>query len=194
MPYPHCTVLLAALLACLTLSPSVLAIARPSANDAYEQANQSHAKDQAVEAIIQLKNALQADPKHLPSLILSGRIYLEQALGLAAEDSLRTALAAGGDQNLVLPMLGEALLQQGKSARLLGELSADGLSAVGQARIHTLRAQAFMLNHEMRDARRELDAAAAAPGNFETRLVDVTWQMNNGQGERGMQQLAVLLK
>ena len=78
--------------------------------------------------------------------------------------------------------------------RLLGELSADGLSAVGQARIHTLRAQAFMLNHEMRDARRELDAAAAAPGNFETRLVDVTWQMNNGQGERGMQQLAVLLK
>ena len=116
MPYPHCTVLLAALLACLTLSPSVLAIARPSANDAYEQANQSHAKDQAVEAIIQLKNALQADPKHLPSLILSGRIYLEQALGLAAEDSLRTALAAGGDQNLVLPMLGEALLQQGKSA------------------------------------------------------------------------------
>ena len=27
MPYPHCTVLLAALLACLTLSPSLLAIA-----------------------------------------------------------------------------------------------------------------------------------------------------------------------
>ena len=52
-----------------------------------------------------------------------------------------------------------------------------------------------MLNHEMRDARRELDAAAAAaPGNFATRLVDVTWQMNNGQGARGMQQLAVLLK
>lgn len=78
---------------------------------------------------------------------------------------MRTALAAGADHNLVLPMLGQALLLQGKSARLLGELSADGLSAAGQARIHTLRAQAFMLNHPMRDARRELDAAAAAaPG------------------------------
>ena len=61
--------------------------------------------------------------------------------------------------------------------------------------ILSLRAQAFLLNHQMRDARRELDAAAAAaPGNFEARLVDVTWQMNNGQGARGMQQLAVLLK
>ena len=191
----HYALLTTALFACLTLTPSALAIAKPSANDAYEQANQSHAKDQAVEAIIQLKNALQADPKHLSSLILADRIYLEQALGLAAEDALRAALAAGADHNLVLPMLGEALLQQGKSARLLGELSADGLSAAAQARIHTLRAQAFMLNHQMRDARRELDAAAAAaPGNFEARLVDVTWQMNNGQGARGMQQLAVLLK
>ena len=188
MPYPRCTLLLVALLACFTLSPSLLAIAQPPANDAYEQANQSHAKDKAVEAMIHLKNALQADPEHLPSLILAGRIYLEQALGLAAEDSLRTALVAGADRNLVLPMLGEALLQQGKSVRLLGELSVDGLSATGQARIHALRAQAFMLNRKMHDARQELDAAAAAaPGNFESRLVDVTWQMNNGQGARGMQ-------
>jgi len=186
---------LLALLVGLAMHAQVLALAQSAANDAYEKANQAHARDAVVDAIIELKAGLQADPEHLPSLILAGQIYIEQALGLAAEDSLRTALAVGGDRNLILPLLGEALLQQGKTARLLGDLQPDGLNADGQARVHTLLAQAYTLRGEPRSARRELDAAhAASPALLEARLVEVSWLMNDGQVARGMQELDALIK
>ena len=186
---------LLALLVGLALNADVFAIAQSAANDSYEKANQAHAKDKAVDAIIELKGALQADPEHLPSLVLAGQIYIEQALGLAAEESLRTALTLKGDRNLILPLLGEALLQQGKTARLIGELQPQGLNADGQARVHTLLAQAYMLRSDPRAARRELDAAlAASPGLLEAQVVDISWLMNDGQVAKGLQQLDTLSK
>ena len=65
---------LLALLVGLALNADVFAIAQSAANDSYEKANQAHAKDKAVDAIIELKGALQADPEHLPSLVLAGQI------------------------------------------------------------------------------------------------------------------------
>ncbi|MEQ8659174.1 MAG: hypothetical protein RLW62_00005, partial [Gammaproteobacteria bacterium] len=118
------------------------ALSPDSANEFHEKAIQLEAQDDALAAIIELKNALQRDPKHLPSLVLAGQIYLDQSLGLAAEESLRTALTAGGDRNLVLPLLGEALLMQNKAARVLVELQVDGLGPRAAARVHAARAQA----------------------------------------------------
>ncbi|MGE0483413.1 MAG: XrtA/PEP-CTERM system TPR-repeat protein PrsT [Gammaproteobacteria bacterium] len=158
------------------------ALAPDSAAGFHEKAIQYEAQDQALEAIIELKNALQADPNHLPSLILAGRIYLEQSLGLAAEDSLRTALAAGADRGLVLPLLGDALLLQRKAARVLVELKPDGLADATAAHVHALRAQAHLLRHDTAEAEEEIERAEArVPDLLEARLARATLEMHENE-------------
>lgn len=186
---------LAALLLCATLSPAAHALSSPSPDAAYEKAVQMNQADEPVSAIIELKNALKADPKHLPSLVLAAEIYLEQTLGRAAELSLREALEAGGDRNLLLPMLGEALLQQGKWARLLGELNADGLAPESAASVLARRAQAHMGLGDDNRAREELDRALAlAPQGLVPRVVEAAWFMRNGDEAPAFAKLDVLVK
>lgn len=187
--------LISALILACAFSPAALALAQKSPDATYEKALQLNQNDEVVAAVIEVKNALQADPKHLPSLVLASQIYLEQSLGLAAEESIRTALEAGGDRNLLLPMLGEALLQQSKATRLLGELRGDGLTPEGQTRVHTLRAQAHMQIGAQNAAREELNAAAAIlPELLELRLVQIAWQLHNGDEDAGFEALNELLK
>ncbi|MEQ8493201.1 MAG: tetratricopeptide repeat protein, partial [Gammaproteobacteria bacterium] len=151
------------------------ALTPDSASEFHEKAIQLEAQDDALAAIIELKNALQRDPEHLPSLVLAGRIYLDQSLGLAAEESLRSALEAGGDRSLILPLLGEALMMQDKAARVLVELQADDLTAQAAARVHATRAQAHLRRRELAEARTEIEAAQAlVPDLLEAQLAEAT--------------------
>lgn len=185
----------AALLLCAALGNDAHALSSPSPDATYEKALQMNQADEPVSAIIELKNALKADPKHLPSLVLAAEIYLEQTLGRAAELSLREALEAGGDRNLLLPMLGEAMLQQGKWARLLGELNADGLAPDSAASVLARRAQAHIGLGDDNQARVELDRALAlAPQGLEPRLVEAAWFMRNGDEAPAFAKLDALVK
>lgn len=166
----------------LALAPLVFAAIDRGASDRYEHALQLREENDAVAAIIELKSALQADPTHLSSHLLIGEIYLDQGLGAAAEDALRTALKRGADSNAVMPMLGKALLKQGKYAKLITELSADGLTTENAAQVRTVRAQALLGQGLRRKAAAELDKALAlTPKALEPNLVRISALLQAGE-------------
>jgi len=168
--------------------PAGAAIDR-GANDLYEHALQLREENDAVAAIIELKSALQSDPAHLSSQLLIGEIYLDQGLGAAAEDALRTALKRGADGNAVMPMLGKALLRQGKYAKVITELSADGLTPENAAQVYTVRAQAMLGQGLRQKAESELGKALElTPHALEPNLVRISALLQAGEvGEAGRQ-------
>ncbi len=85
----------------------------------YELAVTAFREAKPNEAYIHVKNALQENPKHLPSKILLSKVFFENGEMEAAEEELFEALDLGADINLVLPTLGSALIIQQKPDRLL---------------------------------------------------------------------------
>jgi len=143
-----------------------------SAAEFYEDALKRYDDESYIEALVQLRNALQKDPNHLPSLVLMGRTYIEQKEGAAAEDALRTALDKGADPALVKVPLARAYLMQNKAARMVSEVTPSGLSAEDQARLHAIRAKGFMSLRRFRDAEHELELARATAPNVPEPLIE----------------------
>lgn len=85
-------------------------------------------------AIIELKNALQENPKSAEARLLLGQTYLDLGQGANAEKELRRAREAGPDPVAMVVPLGEALLLQGKFAELLEQVTiTPGLPEGAQA-------------------------------------------------------------
>lgn len=76
-------------------------------------------------AMIQLKNALQDDPKNAQARLLLGQIYLRAGNGEAAEKELRHARAAGMPAESWIADMGRAYLLQGRFQDVLDEIKAD---------------------------------------------------------------------
>ncbi len=89
-----------------------------NADGYYEDALTFYRKKDFTSAIIQLKNALQLNDKHLPAKILLGEAYLGSGEPKAAEVQLRRARAQGADENLVAVPLCNTLLSQEKYQEL----------------------------------------------------------------------------
>ncbi len=106
-------------------------------------------------AIIQLKNALREDPKHLPSRILMGQSLIHAGDAQAAEKYLKSALKSGADEEQVITLLGSAYLMQGKNQELIDEVRSGSRSAEVESQILVLRAQALL------EMGRTMDAADA---------------------------------
>ena len=89
-------------------------------------------------AFIELKNALKKNKNNAKARFLLGQLNLESGNPAGAEKELRLARKLGIPDESVVPLLAEALLQQGKLDELL-ELDATALSS--EARSRTLAAQ-----------------------------------------------------
>ncbi|WP_372740136.1 tetratricopeptide repeat protein, partial [Neptunomonas sp.] len=134
------------------LTPLAVADNRQDVGVYFEDANKLYYQDELPEAIIQLKNALQANPQHLPSLLLSGEIYLQQGDPKAAEHALRQALIFGADSSLVVLNLAKSYLQLGNYQRIISDLQVDGLSQPVQVDLLGYRAEAYTLLDQLPDA------------------------------------------
>lgn len=111
-------------------------------------------------AVIEFKNALQANPDNVEARLLLGRSYLRMNKGAEAEKELRRAHDAGLGFGEVAVPLGEALLLQGKSGEFLEQLNDTGsLSDVASAEIHALRGEAHLGEGDAEAAAREFEAA-----------------------------------
>ncbi|SFG40083.1 XrtA/PEP-CTERM system TPR-repeat protein PrsT [Neptunomonas qingdaonensis] len=141
------------------LTPLAVADNRQDVGMYFEDANKLYYQDELPEAIIQLKNALQANPQHLPSLLLSGEIYLQQGDPKAAEYALRQALIYGADSSLVVLNLAKSYLQLGNYQRIISDLQVDGLSQPVQVDLLGYRAEAYTLLDQLPDARFSIDLA-----------------------------------
>ena len=127
---------------CLLLSlaalPAQSAFAE-TAEEFYESGVALHAEGELLGAIIQLKNALQQNPDHLPARVMLGRLHLENNEPLDAENQLKTALELGADPDLVVPILGLAWLYQGKHEEIMADQRYRRFSTRSKAEWRLLR-------------------------------------------------------
>lgn len=161
---------LAAILAvALSYSPSIAATPgassdTPAASYFYEDALKwFHARDYRA-AVIQLKNALQKNPRDLPARILLGRTLIKLGNGEEAEHQLKLARGAGANDSLILAPLGEAYLAQGKSETLLRDFPAGRRLPAVEAEVRVLRGRALLdLNEPKKSEEQFLSALDIKP-------------------------------
>ena len=129
---------------------------------------------------VQLKNALQLNPRYLPGQVLLGKTQLSLGKSIDAEKSLKSAIQLGVDRSEVIHLLGQALFDQGKFQNVV-ELDPSGLSPKARIDILTLRAYAQIELGNFQEASRAVDAMqlvnAQAPG-IPTALATIALRQN----------------
>ncbi|MCB1790776.1 MAG: PEP-CTERM system TPR-repeat protein PrsT, partial [Gammaproteobacteria bacterium] len=165
----HRSVLLGAVLA-VTLAASPLFAA--SADDYYAEARAHLAKGEIKSAIIELKNALQADPTHVQARVALGTLHLRNADGAAAAKEFSRARELGALADLWMLGYARALVLQGEFRQLLEETSPDAdLPDLQKAELLALRGNAHLALREVDAAVKEYDAALELQsGNAMARL------------------------
>lgn len=175
-------------LAAMLSTSSVAAVTSTTAAGYFEDANKRFYQDDLQAAIIQLKNALQLDGKHLPSLLLLGEAHLQQGDAAAAEHALREALLYGADASLVSVPLAQAYLKLGEYQRIITELNADNLPVAPRVELLAYQAQAQMILGRLDDARYSIDYALSLdPTALTPQLADITLQLRLGALPRAME-------
>lgn len=107
----------------LLLSISTFTQAQSSPDSFYEDASRLYHNQEYPAAIIQLKNALQLNPEHVPSLVLTAETYIAQDKSAAAEEVLIKARVLGADRRFINLNLAEVYRRQGKYQSILDEIS-----------------------------------------------------------------------
>jgi putative PEP-CTERM system TPR-repeat lipoprotein len=132
------------LLLALCLSWPLMALATDSAE--YLRDAQTYLdKGEITAAVIQLKNALLADPSNKDARLLLGKAYLTQKDGPSAEKELRRAQELGVAREDVLAPLGRALLMTGQNDKVLQEINPEsGDSESLRLDILVLQGQAYL--------------------------------------------------
>ncbi len=120
-------------------------------------------KDEAG-AIVQLKNALQIDPRMLSAHLLLGRAYLKSGQPDAAQESLDTALRLGADRSLVALMLARSYVEQGKAKDALDRFPPEAAPPNERAELLVVRGEAFKQLGDLRSATQSFEAARAFDG------------------------------
>ena len=112
-------------------------------------------------AIIDLKNALQRDPKNLTGRVLLAQFYLDLPDPVGAEAELLRARQDGADPAVVTKPLAQAELLLGKPEASLKEADAPPEGPAGlRASLMAVKAEAFIALGRVQDAREALEAGA----------------------------------
>ncbi|WP_163130928.1 tetratricopeptide repeat protein [Agarivorans sp. Alg241-V36] len=147
------------LVALCLLCATNLSFADQQANE-YELAVKAFHSGEENEAFIHLKNALKANPEHLSSKLLLAKVYFNANNLGSAEKQLEEALALGADINLVLPLLGNILMLQGKTNELLAfEERVNEFSKTTQFEWKLLRGRIYLQKSQPELARSEFEQA-----------------------------------
>jgi putative PEP-CTERM system TPR-repeat lipoprotein len=151
--------LLAALL--IATAPAAQAQDAAKASRFYEDALKRYEAKDIAGAIVQLKNALQADKNQLSVQVLLGKALLADSQPAAAEVAFAEALRLGVDRAEICVPLAQALSAQGKQQQVLSDarLAVDGLGATTRRDLLLERASAYS---DLGDARNALVAVQEA--------------------------------
>jgi putative PEP-CTERM system TPR-repeat lipoprotein len=121
-----------------------------------------HAAGDLPTAVIDLKNALQLDPRNTSARILLGRLYLEVSDAKSAEAELLHARQTGADRVMIAKLLAKAQLLQGKPNAVLKETELGDIASVELgAGLTAERGLALLALGRVEDARRVLQAGLA---------------------------------
>ena len=150
------------------LALTIAACSKPPTIDSLmADARQYQKSGDTKSAIIQLNNVLQQNPKHAEARYLLGSIYLHAGDTLRAETQLREALIAKFDAKLALPLLAQALFEQGKFQKVLDETRfSDYGEAAAQPGIISLRGHALISLGKTEEAAQAFDEALKLKPDF----------------------------
>lgn len=141
----------------VAVPPSPAFAARPvseKSTNHLQAARQFVAKRNWNSAVIELKNALQADPNNVDARILLGDVYVKVKNGAAAEKEYRAALERGAEKKAVTFKLGDAFLLQRKFQEVIDQIGPKTVPAANLYDTHVLRGNAHL-------GLRQVDAAMA---------------------------------
>ena len=135
-----------------------------------DQARTFQQKGESKAAIIQLKNALQNSPDNPEARFSLGAIYVETGDPLSAEKELRRAASLGIKPERIAPLLGRALLNQGKFQDALdATLPIAGIAQ--SAEILAVRGDAFFGLRKPDEAKEAYQNALALKPDFTPALL-----------------------
>ena len=131
-------------------------------------------------AVIQLKNALQANPESGEARFLLGKAFLQADDPVSAAVELGKASRLKYPDDAVVPLRARALLQQAEAKKITEEYGATTLSAPeAVASLKTSLANAYLLNRDPRRADDALqDAFRAVPDYGPAKLLQARLQAN----------------
>lgn len=115
----------------------------------YDDAQARYERKDFAGAVIQLKNALQADRKLLAAHLLLGKALLATGEYRAAEAAFEEALNQGVSKVDVAPHLGQVYLILGESQKLLATITTAGVPEALQAEIQMMRGSALAMSGSM---------------------------------------------
>lgn len=156
--------LLIVLLAGLAVSPAALADRAVDASRYYEDALKRYARADDAGAIIQLKNALKADSRMLPALVLMGQSFLRTGDPAAAERVLADAERLGAARAQIATLQAQAYLMQGKYRLMLEKFGADGLPPAARLDMLLMRGRAQLSLSQLDAAMSSAGLAGRIPG------------------------------
>lgn len=139
-----------------------------SADSLYRDAAARYQKGEQKAAVIQLKAALQKDPKHGPSRLLSATVYNDMSDFVSAETEAKKALELGVSAKLANFELARALFGQGQYQKALdlAKLTPD-LTGEGLAKVSVLRGDSQLALGQLAAAKTAYATAVqAAPTYF----------------------------
>ncbi len=144
--YPsRARVLLTAVVFVLWPAMAGAAVDRERSQRFYEEALQHYKDDGLPAAAIQLRNALQQNPKNLPARILLGETLLREDQPEAAVKELEMALSLGGDENLILVPLARAFMELAQPERVITGIVPNGHEPAVDGELHILQGSAYAM-------------------------------------------------
>lgn len=173
-PKRHSSIAVAALLS-VTLAPAVLAD--------LDTARQDYESGDIRSSIVRLKSLLQENPNDADARLMLGKVYLEHGAGLAAEQELLRARAAGANDYETRVGLIRALQGLGELSRALelAEPPAEA-SAEQRAEILALRGGVLLAQEKERAASSAFaEALETSPDNLRATLGMAALEMSRGE-------------
>lgn len=134
---------------------------------AYYEAAVAHLNDgDRLSALIELRNAVQADRTYTPAWITLARTRLEEGDPAAAKRAAEQAIALGADVELTIPLLARSMLMLGDLDGLLGLPLPRNLSPEKTVVFLNIQGDALLDANVPGDARKKFEAALAIePGS-----------------------------
>lgn len=126
----------------------------------YEDALVAARKPDIDAAIIELRNALQQNPKYVAAHILLGELFLQKKSLSEAEVHLNLANQLGADRSLTVKALAQLYLYQLKYNPLLKEIQPSQFNRQLQPDLHVFRGHAYLQLGQISEALNEYDMAA----------------------------------
>jgi len=153
---------------------SHLALSQTTSDEFYEDASRLFHQQEFKASLIQLKNALQIDPEHVPSLVLSAEVYISLDNSPAAEETLIKARVLGADRRFINLTLAEVYRRQGKYRSILDEISTRNLPNNIVADILGFKAIAWLSLGKSTKAQELIDRADITdPDSFRTAIARI---------------------